>query len=218
MKMQAVLTAVALAAGSASVLAVPVTLTGLHIDVVYDTTDLGLFGVPSLVGDVLSWTPTAFSAQRTGGPQILSSQTSVKIFAHAGFDVQSVGYTESGNYTKIGSGLVSATGAVDVAAQAPAAPVVHASFTTGALGAAVNGAWTASVAPISFGAGTTIVSFLVSNTLKALGPANSQNMIAKSLPTLSVVVVPSVPEPETYAMMLAGVAALGFIARRRKAA
>jgi hypothetical protein len=218
MKMQATLTAVLLAMGATGAMAVPVTLTGTHIDVVYDTADLGLFGIPSLVGDMLSWTPTAFTATRNGGPQILTSQTSVKIIAHSGFDVQSVSYSEGGSYTKVGTGLVSATGAVDVAAQAPAAPVVHAAFTTGALAAATNGSWAASVAPISFGAGTSVVSFLVSNTLKALGTANSLNTISKTLPTLSVVVVPSVPEPETYAMMLAGVAALAFVARRRKAA
>jgi len=220
MKMQATLTAVLLAMGATGAMAVPVTLTGTHIDVVYDTADLGLFGIPSLVGDMLSWSPTAFTAKRTGGSQILTSQTSVKIFAHAGFDVQSVNYSEGGTYTKGGNGLVSASGSVDVAAQVPATPVVHSSFSTGGLTLAANGTWSASVAPISFGAGTKLVSFLVTDSLKALGngAANSGNMISKTLPTLSVVAVPSVPEPETYAMMLAGVAALAFIARRRKAA
>lgn len=34
----------------------------------------------------------------------------------------------------------------------------------------------------------------------------------------TAVVVPSVPEPETYAMMAAGLVAVGFIARRRQRA
>jgi hypothetical protein len=33
-----------------------------------------------------------------------------------------------------------------------------------------------------------------------------------------VVVVGTIPEPETYAMLLAGLGLLGFIARRRKSA
>lgn len=217
MKMQAVFAAVVLAFGASSAMAVTVVLTGTHINVTYDTADVGLFGAPTLTGDTLSWSPPSFLAKANGGPTVRTSQTQVKIIAHSGFNVAQVGYSEGGTYTKVGAGLVSATGAVDVAAESPAAPAVHVPFTTGGLAAANNASWNAAVAPINFGAGTTRVSFLVSNTLKSFGAAAGPNMIAKTLPTLSVVVV-AVPEPETYAMMLAGIAALGFIARRRSAA
>lgn len=218
MKMQAVFVAGLLALGASSSMAVTVVLTGTHINVIYDTADVGLFGAPTLTGDTLSWSPVAFMAKANGGPTVLSSQTQVKIVAHSGFNVAQVGYSEGGTYKKSGAGLVSATGAVNVAAESPAAPAVNVPFTTGGLAAAPGGAsWAAAVAPINFGPGTTRVSFLVSNTLKSFGSAAGPNMIAKTLPTLSVVVV-AVPEPETYAMMLAGIAALGFIARRRSAA
>ena len=217
MKMQAVFVAGLLALGASTSMAITVVLTGTHIDVEYDSADVGLFGAPTLTGDTLSWSPGSFMAKANGGPTVQSSQTTVKIIVHGGFGVSQANYSEGGSYTKVGSGLVSASGAVDVAAESPAAPVVHVPFTSGGLGAGTAASWSAAVAPISFGAGATRVSFLVSNTLKSFGSASGPNMIAKTTPILSVVLV-AVPEPETFAMMLAGIAALGFIARRRSAA
>lgn len=45
---------------------------------------------------------------------------------------------------------------------------------------------------------------------------NVPNYSNLTLFTRDVVVTPPVPEPETYALMLAGLAAVGFVARRRK--
>jgi hypothetical protein len=219
MKLQAALTAVMLALGASSAMAVPVTLHGTHIDIVYDTTDLGLYGTPSLVGDLLSWTPSGFTAKRNGGPTSLTSTTSVMIYAHTGFDIASLSFSEGGSYIKNSStGGVAAAGTVNVAVQSPPSPTMSFGFGTGSLSQG-SGSWSAGTGPISFGAGAKVVSFYVSNTLMAVGGgvAGLGNQISKNTPTISFVVA-SVPEPETYAMLLAGLGAVAFLARRRKAA
>lgn len=50
------------------------------------------------------------------------------------------------------------------------------------------------------------------------GPAQGGGLSHGSLFTSSELVTNPVPEPETYAMMLAGLAAVGFVARRRRPA
>ncbi len=69
---------------------------------------------------------------------------------------------------------------------------------------------------INFAGNDTTVSF----SLPAAGQYHldiTGTAIAKSAYTVALVATP-VPEPETYALMLAGIGAIGFVARRRKAA
>jgi len=44
-----------------------------------------------------------------------------------------------------------------------------------------------------------------------------ENLLSATVPGVTPPVVPGVPEPETYAMLLAGLGVLGFVARRRRA-
>ena len=48
------------------------------------------------------------------------------------------------------------------------------------------------------------------------GPAADQKAADSEQVAPQVAVVPGVPEPETYAMMIAGLAAVGFVARRQQ--
>jgi hypothetical protein len=62
---------------------------------------------------------------------------------------------------------------------------------------------------------------VVVNNLHATGSSTELKFSSRNDPSftrLDNISVQAVPEPETYAMMLAGLGALGFIARRRKAA
>lgn len=68
----------------------------------------------------------------------------------------------------------------------------------------------------NLGAGSYTLSFY-SDTLKKVGLGGSFAYTSTDSGTFSTsLTVAAVPEPETYAMMLAGLAAVGFMARRRK--
>ena len=198
-------------------MAIPVTLVGTHIDVVYEAANQGLFGIPTLTGDSISWTPSPSFLAKTTGPKTVTSQAQITVIAHTGFDLTTFAYSEGGSYRKPTSGslLVSATGTVNVAGFVPPAAPISTSFSTGFL-PTTNGAtvpWSIVASTISVLPHTKKVSFDVTDTLKVLGPANG--FISKTQPVLAVAVV-AVPEPETVAMMLSGLFAIGFLVRRRR--
>ena len=73
--------------------------------------------------------------------------------------------------------------------------------------------WTSFAASSGFVSGLNTLDFVVTNWAQSSG-----NPTGLRVEFASSDVAAAVPEPETYAMMLAGVALLGFVARRRKAA
>lgn len=219
MKRNAVLTVLVLSAGASGSMAMQITLVGSHLNVVYDTANVGLFGAPILSGDNISWSPAAsFEAKSSsqGGPTTKYSQTQITIIAHTNFALSTLAYSEGGTYYRVASGLVSASGAVDVAPFVPPALPIHVGFTTNAL-AATGGTtpmhWSVTVPTILLPALTTKVSFDVSDSLKAFGGITE---IKKLNPLLLVTVVSTIPEPESYAMMISGLLALGLVFRRRR--
>ncbi|WP_343635340.1 PEP-CTERM sorting domain-containing protein [Roseateles sp.] len=76
--------------------------------------------------------------------------------------------------------------------------------------------WTSFTATTGFVAGVNTLEFVVNNIATAGG--NFTGVRAEFLNTNvnKSVVLPAVPEPKTYALMLAGLGALGFLARRRR--
>lgn len=226
--------AAALALGSVAASAVPVTETGSHIKVTYDSALVGLFGAPTLVGDVLSWFPSGspgFTAQTGGGIVVTNSTFAVKIEALPGWTLTSFSLTEGGDYFYFGPGAdVSVSGQLRVTPLVPASPTISQSITQSAAfisnpvppplePAIVTHDWTATAgAPLIVPGGVTQANASIQNILGALANPNqwpSYAFIEKKNVALAVSVTP-VPEPETYAMMLAGLGAVLFLARRRQ--
>lgn len=213
MKLKSIVAAALLLSSAAGAMAVQVVVVGVRFDIVYDTTETGKYGVPSFgAGNTIVWNaPTVpFVA---GPPSTFSATTKFKLVAHTGVTLTGITYAESGTYKKpTSSGLVSASGTVQMAGLLPPAATFTANFNTGALpvtGAATN-PWAASTGLVALPTATTGVTLTFTDSLKAIGGSTAITQTGSSL------VVTAVPEPETYALMLSGLFVVGFLARRRR--
>jgi hypothetical protein len=208
------------------------TLVGTNFDVVYNPAAVGLFGLPSISGNTVFFTPNNFKAESLGGAGIVTTNQTVviDIVPHAGFDVTGTSLLERGDYL-----LRNATSLVDLQGQtrgfAIANPLVEVNdnidITSGpltTLNASTN--WTAAsfldlsaLQADNRGYRITIENLLTAYTdssASGLRQAFIEKKFAGETIGLEVIGVTPVPEPQTYAMFLAGFGLLGFMARRRK--
>lgn len=219
MKFKTIAAAVALLGGVSGAMAV--TVAGTHFDISY--TGTGLFGAPTIVGDAILWAPSAFSANTSSGVALIESTFVMTITAKAGWSLTSFGLVEDGDYTYYGaSNVVAAGGELRVTNLASLAPTLidNIDVTSGAFVVQPSvipfptGKWTAAA---GVNLSTTKASATIENLLFAaaadITPLDYA-FIQKKDVVLSIGVSP-VPEPETLAMMLAGLGALGFLALRR---
>ncbi len=207
-----------------------VTLYGTDFNVVYDSTQLGLFGTPQLIGDYLVFTPNAFVAQSLNGAGTVTTSSlaqDIQLVAHPGYQfgdikVEAVGdYLMQGPGTSVGvSGSFTAQNAALPASQT-VAPLVVGSPLNIANGIVQNWAGTAAVSgtnPWIAQAGTIDVS--LSNILTATttpGNGNSQAFIQEKFSSVELVIDPMqtpVPLPGTLWMALSGLAGLALFGRR----
>lgn len=219
MKIKTIAAAVALLGGVSGAMAI--TVAGTHFDI--DYTGTGLFGAPSIVGDAIVWLPSGFVANTTSGVALVDSTFVMTITAKAGWSLTSFGLVEGGDYTYYGAGnVVGAGGELRVTNLASLAPTMidNIDVTSGpfvvqpTLIPFPTHKWTAAA---GVNLSTTKASATIENLLFAAAAdttALDYAFIQKKDLVLSVGVSP-VPEPETVAMLLAGLGALGFLARRR---
>lgn len=208
---------------SSQALAIPVTVSGATVSFTYDSDLAGLFGAPTVVADSIFFNPTSFKAQSFNGAGFVStSQTfNITVNAKPGYLVSAVNLTEDGDYYNIGSGTGVAVGGKlyvrDLgsplstplsASIKPTAPLTD--VTT--LGGFETTNWTATagvtVPSAVSGVNVTIQNILLANS-SSLGSAA---FIEKKFAGLSIVT--AIPEPQTYALFLAGLGLVGFMAWR----
>jgi hypothetical protein len=210
--------AVAMLSGSAFA----ITLGGSNVDYRIDSS-LGLFGGANVVGDSLVFTPvldpntgkTDFIA--TGATYYAGGEITITVFAHSGYVLTGFDLSEDGSYTGYNpenAWVVGALKATDIEGNTSNQMT---SFISGVTFGGGAGDW-AGGAAISLPAtgwggsdGTvTSVTLTLTNDLYAIGTAE----IWKTGVSIDAIATP-VPEAETYAMMLAGLGLVGFMARRR---
>lgn len=220
---------------SGQALAIPVTVAGTTVSFTFDSGLSGLFGTPTVVGDILSFTPTTYKAQAFNGSGFAAaSQTfNIVVNAHSGYLLSAVNLAEDGDYYNIGAGSSVAVGGKLLVRdlEAPLLPAASGKIkTTLPLTAVTSMAdfqttdWTSHTGVtipagwggadgIVNGVNVTIENILLANSISA----GSAAFIEKKFAALAIVTAP-VPEPRTYALFLAGLGLIGFAARRKSRA
>jgi len=202
------------------------TLTGTYVTYSFNSADLGFFGVASLSGDDLVFTPSSFEATSTNGTPGAAFQTlHITVSANSGYQLSAINLTESGSYTLSGIASAFVTGnitALDIEGTTGNQVIgnIVASAPLDVVGAPTG--WTANAGvtlPATGWGGAdgvvTSVSLKITNQLfAATGPSGGTADIWKNAIGVNVVTSP-VPEAETYAMILAGLGLVGFMVRRR---
>ena len=220
-----------------------VTIVGTDFNVVYDTTQLGLFGAPQLIGDYLVFTPNAFSAQSLNGSGVTtvnSVASGIQLVAHSGFQFGNLAEMSVGDYLMQGVGTaVGVSGYFQAASAANALTTTTVTLTeSGALnidnGKAQNFNTSASITnatptdtpgynPWIAQAGT--INVTLSDTLTAsttAGDGSSQAFIQEKFGSVQLVIDPvPVPLPGGLWLSLSGLfslGAFGLLRRFRQAA
>ncbi|WP_407277714.1 PEP-CTERM sorting domain-containing protein [Aromatoleum evansii] len=223
LKLKLLAAAIAGAVVSASAGAATVSLVGNGFSVSYDDTLNSLFGTPTLIGNLLSFSPSGFSVGSGGGrPALLDAVLDFQVVAADGYRLDSVSLFEGGSYTIAGSDA-----SFGIASVLNVAALDNGGLTTlGGAGSFAGSPFLSAGSWRSSGDGFTaagLSSSLLDITLDSTLFANAagSSFVKASLDTaqitFGVAQVPSVPEPEAYLMLLTGLGMVGMAARRRAA-
>jgi len=205
-------------------------LSGSHFDLAFDDSMLGLFGTPSLSGDTIIFSPTTFVAQSVigSGRVTLNQSVSLQLLLHAGQTIQSISLTESGSFRLAGNQSdVYADGELrGFGLATPANALVSAITPDTQFGPNADGSpqvWNGAAALGFTGSGinqSAGVGITLQNVLTARTTTTDPNPLQVAMVQLSpagnaiALSVTMVPEPETWAMLLAGLGVLAAARRR----
>lgn len=227
-KIKSLAVSVLFAALSSQAMAATHVLDGDHFTVTYDDAIVGLFGTPSLSNSSLVFatggTGTSnFSAQTDSGVKFTNSTFTFSIVADQGYTLTGFNLVESGDYYLLGdASKVSVGGQLRVsqagtAVQSSSIKATAPLTTVTSFDSFETTNWTAnaSVSPV---AALTSATVQIQNILGAKATASQDGyaFIEKKNVALGFS-VSAVPEPESYAMLLAGLGLMAGIARRRSA-
>lgn len=196
------------------------TLNGTHVSYTFDDSELGLFGSASVSGDTLVFSPAGFVAtlDETQTYKSASETVTITVEALGGYQLAGFNLSESGGYTgytpdPVNAWIGGSLTAIDV--EGNTGKQLSSAITGSELIDA--GAWTGGAAislpATGWGGSDGIVksvTLTLSNDLLALGSAE----IWKDGASIASIATP-VPEAHTYAMLLAGLGLVGFMAQRK---
>lgn len=194
---------------SGGAVAAVTTFAGNNVSYQFDADQLGLFGSASVASGDLVFTPAGFSAD---GTSLFASETiNITVLANAGYLLTGFSLHETGTYTGDGAYATGTFTAIDIeGTTGKQSPVSFNGVNSG-------GTWAADALialPASGWGGAdgevTSVTLTLSNQLFAAGDSS----ILKNGVSISATALP-VPEADAYAMLLAGLGLVGFMARRR---
>lgn len=210
--------------------AASVTLSGSTVNYTFDNSLLGLFGMPSVSGNELYFTPNNFAAQSSngGGYTLTQSTINVQVSLKPGYTFSKVGLHESGDYLLLGAGS-----SADVAGQlrifntgnpggmhyvhsiTPLAPLNLTGLPTRDWKAKAG----FNMAALPGISNTSTINLTVENLLLANTVAlpSSLAFVQKKFVGLDVITTP-VPEPHAWLLTLVGLGLVGLQLRRSKGA
>lgn len=207
------------------------TLVGTNFDVIYNPAAVGLFGLPSLSGNTVFFNPTNFKAESLNDAGVVTNNQTIvfDIVPRAGFKVTGSNLIERGDYL-----MRNTSSFVDVQGQtrgfaiaAPLTEVTDNIVTTApltVLNVSTNWTGTSFLNLSSLQASPSGYRITIENLLLAYTDSSAsglrQAFIEKKFAgdAISLEVIGVVPEPEQWALMLGGLALLGWAARARRSA
>lgn len=210
-------------------LAAPITLDGAHFTVSYDPIQADVYGAGTVSGsgDTVFFTPTQFKTSSGSGPASVSSALTLTFTIESGYAFTGLSYSESGDYFLLGGAAVNVAASVNAVNAATLAASSLALSPGVALDAVTSFAnfrttdWVLSgdLSLLGLG-GPSILQVTLDNTLFASTPEAGYGFIEKKFVGLSIATEPalppvSVPEPASWALLLAGMMAALLVGRRR---
>lgn len=214
--------------------ATPVTLVGSNFDIIYDNSLIGLFGAPTLTNDSIFFTPVSFKAESLNGNGVVTANSTINlsIIEHANKNIMGFSLLERGDYRLVGDGSVVGIGGQTrvfdlsnpfIESNMAITSASNLSIINSIFDSSTHN-WTSSsnVSVIDpQWANTTSYNYTIENLLTAYtdsaGSGPKVAFIEKKFVGSSIsIVVTTVPEADTYAMMIAGLGFMGFTLRRRK--